>query len=329
MRVSLLLAVLLTISCQKIQKNNLAETLSGDLIVFHAGSLSIPFREIAREFNREFPQVRILLEPAGSRICARKISDLERQCDVMASADYIVIDEFLIPKYADWNLKFAGNEMSIVYTDASKKADIINQNNWYRILLDDSVVIGRSNPDTDPCGYRAVFSMQLAEVYYREPGLTQKLLAKKRNFIRPKEVELLALLETNDIDYAFLYRSVAMQHGLNCLFLPDEINLKNPELSDYYRTANVQIIGEKPGSFIIKTGSPMIYGVTIPKNAPNPAAALEFVAFLCDKNKGQAIMEKNGQPSLIPSYTVTFNKLPVVLRKYAIDERFNTVNGTK
>ena len=329
MRISLLLITLLIVSCQTRQRDDLADILSGDLIVFHAGSLSMPFREIAREFNREFPQVRILLEPAGSRICARKISDLERQCDVMASADYIVIDELLIPKYADWNLKFAGNEMSIVYTDASKKADIINQNNWYRILLDDSVVIGRSNPDTDPCGYRAVFSMHLAEVYYREPGLTQKLLAKKRNFIRPKEVELLALLETNDIDYAFLYRSVAMQHGLNCLFLPDEINLKNPELSDYYRAANVQIIGEKPGSFIIKTGSPMIYGVTIPKNAPNPAAALEFVAFLCDKNKGQAIMEKNGQPSLIPSYTVTFNKLPVVLRKYAIDERFNTVNGTK
>jgi len=80
----------------------------------------------------------------------------------------------------------------------------------------------------------------------------------------------LALLESNTIDYIFLYRSVAQQHGLKHLILPDSINLKLPELKDYYLTVSTEISGKKPGETIKKTGAPMVYGITIPKNAPNP-----------------------------------------------------------
>ena len=289
----------------------------GDLIIFHAGSLSVPFKEISEKFNQEYPKVRILCESAGSRTCARKISELERLCDVIASADYTVIDELLIPEHADWNLKFASNEMTIVYSNTSRRAKEINKDNWYEIMMDESVVFGRSDPNTDPCGYRAVFTIKLAEEFYRQPGLAQKLLSKDLNFIRPKEVDLLALLETNDIDYIFLYRSVAQQHGLKVVLLPDEINLKMPELSDFYKKASIKVTGKKPGTFITKTGMPMVYSVTIPRNAPNPKAALEFVKFLCNKDGGLGIMERNGQPSMVPSSTNTYNKLPEILKKYA------------
>ena len=303
--------------CQTHPGDEWESSLSGDLIIFHAGSLTVPFKEISQKFNQEYPNVRILCESAGSRTCARKISDLERQCDVMVSADYTIIDELLIPEHADWNLKFASNEMTIVYSNASRRAKEINRDNWYNILLDENVIFGRSNPNTDPCGYRAVFTIKLAEEFYRQPGLAQKLLSKDINFMRPKEVDLLALLETNNIDYIFLYRSVAQQHGLKFIRLPDEINLKNPELSDFYKKASIKISGKKPGTFIVKTGEPMVYGITIPRNAPNPIAALEFVKFLCERDKGLAILERNGQPSMVPSSTNTYNQLPEDLKKYA------------
>ncbi|MCL1973294.1 MAG: tungstate ABC transporter substrate-binding protein WtpA, partial [Bacteroidetes bacterium] len=38
------------------------------------------------------PKVRVLSEGAGSLDCARKITELHRPCDIMASADYAVID---------------------------------------------------------------------------------------------------------------------------------------------------------------------------------------------------------------------------------------------
>ncbi len=291
--------------------------LSGKLVVFHAGSLAVPFKQIAGAFMKEHPNVKVLCEAAGSRTCARKVSDLKRPCDVMASADYTVIDTLLIPEHANWNIKFAANEMTIVYHHSSRGSDRINRDNWFEVLMEKGVRFGRSDPNSDPCGYRAVLTMRLAEKYYQKPGLAAEVLRKDVRYIRPKEVDLLALLEAGAIDYVFLYRSVARQHRLNYLLLPDEINLKNSELADWYGTVSVDVTGKKPGETIAKRGAPMVYGVTIPKSSRNPKAALAFVEFLLDKDKGTAIMAKNGQPSLVPSPTTTYNKLPPSLRKYA------------
>lgn len=287
------------------------------LIIFHAGSLSVPFKEIIKEFNKLHPEIKVEKEIAGSRTCARKISDLKKPCDIMASADYTVIDQLLIPEHADWNIKFAANEMTIVYTEHSKKRNEINKENWYNVLLDDEISFGRSDPNADPCGYRSVLTMRLAERYYNQKGLAEKMLAKDRKHIRPKETDLLALLEAGEIDYIFLYRSVAQQHGLKYLILPDEINLKKTEFAENYKLAKVDISGKKPGEKITKKGAPMVYGITIPKNSPNPETAKKFLKFVLSKDKGLRILEKNGQPTLIPSPTSTFDKIPEDLKQFA------------
>ncbi len=304
-------------SCSKKNEKIPLNKISGDLVVFHAGSLAIPFNEIKKVFNKKYPDVNILLEAAGSRTCARKISDLKRPCDVMASADYTVINKLLIPEYADWNIKFAKNEMCIVYHESSRLSKNINKDNWFEILLDKNVAFGRADPNADPCGYRAVLTSKLAEKYYKIPGLAKKILSKNQNFIRPKETDLLALLESDNIDYIFLYRSVGQQHELNCLILPDEINLKSTKFADYYKSATVEVTGKKPGEFIIKKGSPMVYGITIPKNAQNKKAALAFLNFVLSKENGMKIIEKLGQGSAIPSASKTFKFIPETLKKYA------------
>ena len=291
---------------------------SEQLIIFHAGSLAVPFKEISEEFKSRHPDVKIILEAAGSRICARKISDLKKNCDVMASADYTVIDNLLIPEHADWNIKFASNEMAIVYVEDSKQANNINKDNWFDILLQKDVAFGRSDPNSDPCGYRALLVTTLAEKFYNRPGLVDAIKSKDQQYIRPKEVDLLALLETGVIDYIFLYRSVAVQHNLKYLVLPDEINLKKAGLSDFYKTASVSLTGKQPGTFITKTGEPIIYGITIPKNAPNRKLATAFLTFLLETDSGGAILEKNGQCFVVPSTTETFNKLPESLKIFAL-----------
>ncbi len=203
---------------------------SSKLIIFHAGSLAVPFKQICEEFNKQHPDLQIEVEAAGSRMCARKITDLHRPCDVMASADYTVIDTLLIPEHADWNIKFASNEMVIACLADSDNTSRITQNNWPDILLQKDVAFGRSDPDADPCGYRTVLVMRLAEKFYDRIGLAEQILAKDQIYIRPKEVDLLAFLESGHLDYIFIYRSVAEQHHLEYLILPDEINLKNPAL---------------------------------------------------------------------------------------------------
>jgi len=313
--------------------------VSSGLIIFHAGSLGVPFKQICQEFRRHYAEVRIVREAAGSRLCARKITDLNRPCDIMASSDYTVIDTLLIPGYADWNIKFASNEIVIAFSEfplkvgndtpardpalrepkaGAHKAGDINKDNWYDILLEKDVAFGRSDPNADPCGYRAVFAITLAEKFYNKPGLAAKLLAKDKRHIRPKEVDLLALLEAGELDYIFTYRSVAEQHELKYIRLADEINLKRAEFADIYKSVSVSLTGKKPGTRITKTGVPIVYGVTIPKNAPNRKLALAFLAFLLDADKGGAILEKNGQTFLVPSPTDTFDKIPDSLKSFAL-----------
>ncbi len=293
--------------------------LSGKLAVFHAGSLSVPFKAIAAEFNQIHPDVDVLLEAAGSRTCARKITDLNRPCDVLASADYTVIDQLLVPDHTDWNIKFAANEMAIVYHPASRRSSEINRDNWHDILLDPKVIFGRSDPNADPCGYRAVLTIKLSGNFYNAPTLPDRLLKKNLNYIRPKETDLLALLEGNAIDYIFLYRSVAQQHGLQFLLLPNEINLKKTELAPFYAKVSAEISGKKPGEVLTKIGAPMVYGITVPKNSPNRAAAIAFVDFVLGA-QGKSIMETCGQPSVIPAPTPTYNQLPEVLKPYATEK---------
>jgi molybdate/tungstate transport system substrate-binding protein len=208
--------------------------------------------------------------------------------------------------------------MVIAFREESRMAKEISQKNWYEILLDKEVKFSRSDPDSDPCGYRSVFTMILAEKFYEKAGLAEQMSAKDREFIRPKEVDLLALLEVGAIDYIFIYRSVAEQHKLKYITLPDQINLKNVKYADFYKTASAPITGKEPGTYMSKTATPIVYGVTIPNNALNQKLALEFMDYLLNNEKGLAIMKKNGQMPVVPSSTNTFEKIPKKLKKYAL-----------
>jgi len=53
--------------------------------------------------------------------------------------------------------------------------------------------------------------------------------------------------------------------------------------------------------------------VTIPRNAPSPALALEFVKFLLGP-EGPAIMEMQGQPPIVPPVAGDRDALPSALR---------------
>ncbi|MBN2238080.1 MAG: tungstate ABC transporter substrate-binding protein WtpA [Bacteroidales bacterium] len=298
--------------------NQSANTKNTELIIFHAGSLSVPLKMITHEFEKENPGTKVLLESAGSVACARKITDLKKDCDIMASADYDVIDRFLIPEYADWNISFAANEMVIGFTDKSRMKDQINSENWYEILQNEKVAYGRSEPNSDPCGYRSVMTTQLEALRKKDQSILH-LLEKDQNFIRPKEVDLLGLLESNAIDYIFIYKSVAKQHQLHYVTLSDSINLSNPKLGDWYAYAKVDIAGKAPDETIQLEGKTMVYGITQIKNAPNPELAAAFLEFFFDPEKGMKIIEEQGQTNILPSFSATYNRIPKNLQKQALE----------
>ncbi len=283
------------------------------IIIFHAGSLSVPFAQIEKVFESKYPEYDIQREAAGSRACARKITDIKKPADIMASADYKVIDNLMIPNDAKFNIRFATNEMAIAFTDKSKYSNEINEKNWTDIFLRKDVKIGHSNPNLDPCGYRSILVTKLAEIYYKKKDFYDKLLGygdyyengeenKDKLIVRPKETDLLGLIEAGVYDYLFIYKSVAEQHKLKYITLPKEVSLKSSDLAKYYSQVSFKINGKKPGTFIIKKGAPMVYGITIPQNEycpVNKKGAVLFIKFLLSQ-QGQQIMKENGQGIINP-----------------------------
>jgi molybdate/tungstate transport system substrate-binding protein len=294
------------------------------LTIYHAGSLAVPFEQLAEEFESTHPNVDVLLESSGSGDAVRKITELGKKADILASADYTLIPSMMYDEYADWYIAFGRNEVVLCYRDGAPFADEIvsEARTWYDVLRNEDVSYGHSNPDADPCGYRTLMLIQLAEKYYYDnatdfgltpdpvadglysavihgTGMDQGRYSVEGELVRPKSVELVALLQTGDLDYAFEYVSVAEQHELNYIVLPEEINLGSVAYEDFYYEASVEI-QKSPTETQIIHGTPVVYAVTIPLNAPNPERAAEFINLLLSE-KGREILTENFQPPIYPA----------------------------
>jgi len=308
------------------------------LKVLIAGSLTSPMEKVEAKFEADHKNVDVQLEPAGSLECINKITQLGTQADVLASADYTLIPAMMMPNYADWYILFAKNEMVLTYSDKSKYASIVNENNWYKILDKPDVVWAFSNPNLDPCGYRTPMTIQLAEFEYEDDQIFENLISSKSKItisevngsyiiitpedlapdtkkvtIRNKSVELVSMVQEGGIDYAWEYISVAIQNDLKYVRLPGSINLSDVGYEKIYKKVQVKTTDGKT-----QTAKPIVYGITVPKNAPNAALANEFVKYVIDEN-GQKIFNEDGQPPVVPAKANDKTKLPQILQQYAAD----------
>jgi molybdate/tungstate transport system substrate-binding protein len=285
------------------------------LPIFNAGSLTVPWGKINDEFKKQNPGVEITSEAAGSAVTIRKVTEQKKDCGVLGSADYKLIPTLMFPGYADWYVIFGADQIVVCYTDKSKSASEITADNWYQVLQKDGVKFGRSDPDQDPAGYRTLMVWQLAEKFYNATGLYQKLTVSPGNVMKPKPTDLVAMLNTGELDYAFEYSAVAAQNNLKYVTLPDNINLSNKQYEDYYAQAKVNIKGTNPGETLNMTGEPILYAVTVPKSFANQELAVKWVDFMLSE-KGTALIQATGRKIIKPRLTNDATKLPVSLQQY-------------
>lgn len=323
---------------------------SKELRVFFAGSLITPFQDLEQAFEAARPGVDVQIEGHGSIQVIRHVTELGDLVDVLAVADSELIPLLMysttIPgteqPYASWTIQFATNQIGLAYTPQSQYADEITPENWYDVLTRPGVLVGIPDARFDACGYRALMIAQLAEEYYgdktiferfwgnrfRAPlgtrvddGVTTILVPELLEpqldsgaVLRASSVQLLGLLESGDLDYAFEYKSVAEQRNLQFLDLPPEINLGDPNLQDTYQHVRVSLAFQRFATVNPQfDGTWITYGVVIPNNAPNPALAVEFVQFLLGP-EGQAVMAQDHHPTIAPPVTDHLDGLPEPLQ---------------
>ncbi|PTD94638.1 tungstate ABC transporter substrate-binding protein WtpA [archaeon SCG-AAA382B04] len=308
--------------------------------ISHAGSLAYPFNNLESTYEEQNQNINIQREAHGSVDAVRQVTELGKKRDIVAVADYTLIPNMMVSEYADWFARFAKNEYTIAYTSESNYADEINSENWYEILDRDEVRFGFSNPNADPAGYRSQMVIKLAENYYDNYNIYNNLIGQNTNFemtsidneyilempqtsdievnsdkimFRSKETDLLFGLEDGQIDYLFIYGSVAAQHDHKQVDLPSKIDLSSVEYLDDYEQVGINIARRET-----VYGKPIVYGITIPNNAPNPEVAAKLLSFLLS-DEGNQIMNDAGQPPIKPSVVNDASAVPQEISDYVTE----------
>lgn len=230
------------------------------ITVYAAASLARPLAAVASRFT-ETTRIPVRRELAGSLELSRKVSDLGAVPDVLLLADDDVIAS-LMPARIDWYVRFATSRLVIAFAQRSPLADSLTADNWWRVLARDGVSIGRADSAIAPAGRHALSLLRRAEGYYREPGLTGRLLARSaQRYVRSNAAELAALLEAGEVDAILEYQSVAEQYGFRYVRLPADL------------------------------APAVLYGAAVHRESPAADAATEFVAFLLG-DEGARIMRE-------------------------------------
>jgi molybdate/tungstate transport system substrate-binding protein len=245
-----------------------------DVSVLSAGSLATLFESTVGPAFESERSYGYRGEFHGSNAVMRMVLDEQKQPDVIVSADASLLRSRLPDSLAPWDVVFGSNALVIAYapdTEVGKRLE--GEEPWYEVLRSADAEIARSDPDLDPLGYRAVMLFELAAAYYDEPGLATDLAANL--VVDPNEPHLLAGIETGNRAAALVYRNMAVDHDLPAIELPEELNFSNPAFADRYAQATYTL---EDGTTV--EGRPVLYNVTVPTSAGNPAAGRAFVSFL-------------------------------------------------
>jgi molybdate/tungstate transport system substrate-binding protein len=123
--------------------------------------------------------------------------------------------------------------------------------------------------------------------------------------VRPKEADLVGVLQAGEFDYIWSYESLAQATKLRYITLPSAIDLGTAGDTDIYAKASVRVAGKTPRDTLTIKGEPIVYALSIPKAAPHPQVAVRFVAFLLSP-EGRTLMHATrldalGTPVIIGS----------------------------
>ena len=317
-----------------ISKDQQTSPNQGKVFVMYAASLVKTFENnLGPSFEKKTGYTYIG-EGRGSVQIANMIIDGQRRPDVFVSAGTIPIMKLMMSNgsnaagkqqqqqqhyIAQWLVKFASAEMVIAYSpisrfhldlDKAKKGEIL----WYQVLSEPGFKFGRTDPELDPKGYYMVITAKLANIYYKDQNIKQRILEQDRNptQIFPEET-LKTVLESGQLDAVAAYKHEAITRGLPYITLPSQINLANPAFFDFY----------KKGSYTLDTGEtvygePIYFSATIPEaTVDNLAGAVSFVTFLLSAD-GERILESQGLNYIKPVAEGKVDKMPFAIRNIVV-----------
>jgi len=283
------------------------------VFVMYAGSLVKIFEDIMGPAFQNETGYTYVGEGKGSVQVSNLIGDGFRTPDVFVSAGTIPITRLMnnTPPKVDWLLEFGSAEMAITYSpnspyytdlEKARKGEVP----WYDVISQQGFNFGRTDPELDPKGYYTIITANLANIYYNDSLIKERILGENRNSkqIFPEET-LKSVLELGQLDAVASYKHEAIARGLPYITLPKEINLGDPVFSEFYKRANYTLESDQK----VINGEPVFFSITIPQTVKNLDGAISFVNFILSKNGSQLLESQGLNPINITSVGNT-SKIP-------------------
>jgi molybdate/tungstate transport system substrate-binding protein len=260
---------------------------AGTVSVLYAGSLvNLMEHGIGPAFDQASGD-RFQGYAGGSNLLANQIKGKLRQADAFISANPKVNASLMGSANGDWvswYISFAQSPLVIGYNSSSRFAADFKTKPWYQVLSEPGIRIGRTDPKLDPKGQLTLDLMSRAESFYKDPGLSQRVLGAPENpaEVLPEET-LVGRLQSGQLDAGFFYSTETSDAKIPAISLPAGITPK------------------------------AVYTVTILRDAPDPQGVDRFVTFLLGPN-GKSLMQAHGLDLQKLTLTGSANSLPASIR---------------
>ncbi len=261
----------------------------------------------------------------GSFALAQQIAQGNPVSVFVSVAKSAVSSSYLKNTSSGWAIAFAGDQMTIAYSNASaltpaseklvgafQSATSTNTTSawfdFYFSLTSGAVKVGISNPSADPAGFRAWLVLEAAGKLYsgNESYFVSRMIANSGNTTGASAADLVAPLESGQIQFLFIYKSAAIAHKLNYLQLPSAVNFGNASYASFYSQFTYTI------STGVQNGSPILLFVTVPRDATNPSGSLEFVSYIVQHS---STLQSFGLTPLSPSVLYNDTAVPLGIQK--------------
>ena len=188
--------------------SNQAQVSKDKVFVMYAASLIKTFEDTLGPAFQNKTGYTYEGEARGSVQVANMIIDGLRTPDVFVSAGTIPIKKLMnsTTPFADWLVKFGSAEMVIAYSPNSHFFSDLEKARtgeipWHQVLAKQDLKFGRTDPELDPKGYYMLIAAELANLYYNDSGIKQRIMGDDRNTkqIFPEEI-LKTILEQGQLD---------------------------------------------------------------------------------------------------------------------------------
>lgn len=259
---------------------------AADLNVLYAGSLTnLMEHGVVPAFDQQTNNT-VRGYAAGSNALANQIKGKLRQADVFISASPKVNETLMgaaNDDWVSWYVTFAQSPLVIGYNPNSRFAAELKTKPWYEVLREPGLHLGRTDPKLDPKGALTVQLLDHAERLYHQPGLAAEVLGGEENLaqVLPEE-NLVGRLQSGELDAGFFYSTETIDLHIAAIPLPADVALSAH------------------------------YTITVPRDAPHPALAAQFVDFLLGP-AGKAIMQEHGLDTVRPAITGDAKQLPAAI----------------